>query len=341
MAKYARDEARPWALSSLAGCLGCVLPTFSPDLQGLNEGAIRHDVALQRQNGMAGVLLVSECGTTRAEMDRFVQIAVDEAGDELVTLVQASEPTVEQMISVTQRAEELGVDLVLPSYPLYFHPASHDDIFDLTKRLADSTSLGIMIFAIDQWNFSRLHPAAFPKALLARMVEELPTVVSIKNEVGGPGVGGIAEIFEAFNDRVVVTDPMESNAPAWVRAYGMRVMGTSNYEGMADRVPRMLTLLQSTETFDQGMEIYWAMAPVRRANAAVMGTLVGQGSLVPRMFWKYQSWLVGYNGGPIRQPHLRINAAQMLTLRNAAMAAGLPVTGDADEAFFSGRVAAQ
>ena len=341
MAKYSKGEARQWAFSSLRGCLGCVLPTFTPDLQGLNEAAIRHDIGLEKQNGMAGILLVSECGTTRDEMIRFIEIAVDEAGADLVTLVQASEATIAQMIAVTQRAEELGVDMVLPSYPLYFHPRSHDDIFDLTKRLADSTSLGIMIFAIDQWNFSRLHPAAFPRSLLERMVEELPTVVSIKNEIGGPGVGGIVQIFEAFNERVVVTDPMEANAPAWVRAYGMRVMGTSNYESMADQVPRMLSLLQSVDTFDQAMEIYWRMAPVRRANAAIMGPLIAQGSLVPRMFWKYQSWLVGYNGGPIRQPHARPNAAQMATLRNAAVAAGLPVSSDDDEAFFAGRVSPQ
>ena len=49
----------------------------------------------------------------------------------------------------------------------------------------------------------------------------------------------------------------------------------------------------------------------------------------------------GYNGGPIRQPHARPNAAQMATLRNAAVAAGLPVSSDDDEAFFAGRVSPQ
>ncbi|MDQ2959472.1 MAG: dihydrodipicolinate synthase family protein [Candidatus Dormibacteraeota bacterium] len=317
-----------------------MLPTFTGDLQGLNEAAIRHDVCLEKKYGVAGILIVSECGTNRDELVEFIRIAVDESGDDLVTLIQASEATVDDMVAVMRMAEELGVDMVLPSYPLYFHPSSHEDIFDLTKKLADSTYLGVMVFAIDQWNFSRLHPAAFPRALLDRMVETIPTIVAIKNEIGGPGVGGIAEIFETFNQRVVVTDPMEANAPAWVRAYGMRVMGTSNYESMADQVPRMLALLQDTGTFREAMEIYWKMAPVRRANAAVMGPLVAQGSLVPRMFWKYQSWLVGYNGGPIRQPHARPTAAHMATLRNAAVAAGLPVCGEDDAAFFTGRIPA-
>ena len=44
------------------------------------------------------------------------------------------------------------------------------------------------------------------------------------------------------------------------------------------------------------------------------------------MHWKYQGWLMGYNGGPIRQPHMRISAAQMGTLRAAAVKSGLDVT---------------
>jgi 4-hydroxy-tetrahydrodipicolinate synthase len=169
------------------------------------------------------------------------------------------------------------------------------------------------------------------------MVEEIPGVVAIKNEVGGPGVGGIAAVFEALRDRVVVTDPLEFNAPAWIANYGMRFMGTSNYECMGPAVPRMLRLLSDKATWDEGMELYWRLHPVRKANAAVCTPLVAGSGLVPRMHWKYQGWLMGYNGGPIRQPHMRVNAAQMATLRSAAVAAGLPVTADDDELFYAGR----
>jgi 4-hydroxy-tetrahydrodipicolinate synthase len=55
------------------------------------------------------------------------------------------------------------------------------------------------------------------------------------------------------------------------------------------------------------------------------------------MHWKYQGWLMGYNGGPIRQPHMRISAAQMATLRAAAVKSGLDVTTDDDALFYTGR----
>lgn len=337
MTKYTRGEARAWALANLKGCAGCVQPTFTSDLSRLNEAAIRFDVAKEKEHGMAGVLIVSEAGTTLEEMDAFTRIVVDEAGDDLVTILQASQPTLETTLASTRAAAEAGVDLVMPSYPLYFNPPSTNDVFEFTRAVAEAGDLGVLVFAMDQWNFGRLHPAGFPVSLLERMVTEIPQVVGIKNEVGGPGVGGIAAVFERFNDEVVVTDPLEFNAPAWIRNYGMRFMGTSNYEWMGPQVPRMLELLSDPNSWDDGMAIYWQMAPARRAHAAVCTPLVANTGLVPRMHWKYQAWLNGYNGGPIRQPHMRISQAQMSTLRSAAVASGLDVTRDDDVLFYAGR----
>ena len=335
--RYDRDQAREWARETLAGCCGCVLPTFTADLTGLNETAIRHDVALEKQIGMKAILIVSEGGTTDAEFRQMIDICVDEAGDDLVTFVQASQPTFAEMVSTIAYAEQAGVDLVLPSYPLTYYPTSYDEIFEDTKRLFDSSSMGFVIFCIDQWNFARLHPAGFPIPLLERLADACPNLVGIKNEVGLPYAGGLIDVFEKFNDRLVVTDPLEHNAPIWIRQYGMRFMGTSNYEAMGDIVPRMRTLLSDAATWDEGMALYWQVAPVRRAQTAIVSQTVALTSLVPRIIWKYQGWILGFNGGPLRQPQQRINAAQMAQIRGAAKAAGLPVTEEGDEQFYIGR----
>ena len=337
MSKYERGEARAWALESLRGCCGCVSPTFTSDLTGLNEAAIRHDVALAKEHGLKGLLIVSEGGTTPEEMRQFTEIVVDEAGDDLVTVLQASQPTLADTVASVEHGASVGVDLVMPSYPLYFNPPSTDDVFAFTKAVADAGDVGVIIFAMDQWNFGRLHAAGFSVSLLEQMVDGIPQVVAIKNEVGGPGVGGIAAVFERFTGEVVVTDPLEFNSPAWIANYDMQFMGTSNYEVAGPVIPQMFELLSDEATWEKGMELYWQIAPARRAHAAVCTPLVANSGLVPRMHWKYQGWLNGYNGGPIRQPHMRISAAQMATLRNAAVASGLDVTGDADEAFYAGR----
>jgi dihydrodipicolinate synthase/N-acetylneuraminate lyase len=337
MPSYAPGEARAWARATLAGCCGCVSPTFTADLDRLNEPAIRFDVAREKELGMRAILIVAEGGTTAAEFRQLVDICVDEAGDDLITVVQASQPTFDEMIDTIAYAERAGVELVLPSYPLTYFPRDFDEVFGDTKRLIDASSLGVLLFCIDQWNFSRMHPAGFPIDLLERLVEACPNLVGIKNEVGLPYAGGLVDVFERFNDRLVVTDPLEHNAPVWIRHYGMRFMGTSNYESMGDSVPRMLDLLSDEATWDAGMELYWRMAPVRRAQTAISSATVALTSLVPRLVWKYQGWLMGFNGGPLRQPLQRINSAQMAQFRSAAVAAALPVTEDEDALFFVGR----
>jgi 4-hydroxy-tetrahydrodipicolinate synthase len=337
MAKYEPGQAREWALESLAGCAGCVSPTFTSDLSRLNEAAIRHDVQRERELGMKAFLIVGEGGTTPAEFRQLIDICVDAAGDDLVTIAQASQPTFDEMIDTIAYAEQAGVDLVLPSYPLTYHPASLDEVFEDTRRLIDANGIGVLLFAMDQWNFSRLHPAAFPLSLLERLVDACPNLAGIKNEVGVPYAGGLLDVFERFRDVVVVTDPLEHNAPIWIKHHGMRFMGTSNYEAYGDAVPRMLTLLSDPATWEEGMELYWQMSPVRRVGAATTGAVVALTSLVPRLVWKYQGWLVGFNGGPLRQPQQRITAAQMAQLRAAATAAGLPVTDASDAEFYAGR----
>ena len=335
--RYDKDQARQWALEALSGCCGCVLPTFTSDLTDLNEQAIRHDVAMEKRLGMKAILIVSEGGTTPQEFRRMIDICVDEAGDDLVTFVQASQPTFDEMISTISYAQSAGVDLVLPSYPMTYHPTSYDEIFEDTKRLYDSTDLGFFIFCIDQWNFARLHPAGFPVQLLERLAHACPNLVGIKNEVGLPYAGGLIDVFEKFQGQLVVTDPLEHNAPIWIRKYGMRFMGTSNYESMGDAVPRMLQLLSNQQTWDAGMDLYWQMSPVRKVQTAIVSQIVGLTSLVPRVIWKYQGWLLGFNGGPLRQPQQRINAAQMAQIRAGAKAAGLPVIDEGDELFYVGR----
>ena len=56
-----------------------------------------------------------------------------------------------------------------------------------------------------------------------------------------------------------------------------------------------------------------------------------------RQAWKFQAWLQGYNGGPLRPPTLRIHDKQMNQLRNALIASGLTPTPDPNREFFIGR----
>jgi dihydrodipicolinate synthase/N-acetylneuraminate lyase len=337
MAKFEAGEARAWALENLRGVTGCVMPSFTQDLSGLNEEAIVRDIERERELGFTGFLIVAECGTTPEEFRRFIDISVAEAGD-LVTVLQAAAGTLEENVEIIRYAAGAGVDLVMPSYPLSFYPQDGSEVVEYTRTLAQASHMGLIVFAMNLWNFERLHPSGFAASWLDELVETAPDLVAIKNEVAEPGVAGISEVFRRFSDRVLVADPLEMNSPAWTTTYGMPWMGTSNYEYFGGEVPRYFDLLQQPDRYDEAMEIYWRIHPARQASGSLMKEANGGTVFVHRLLWKYQGWLQGFNGGPVRPPHMRLADRQMRILRNAAVASGLQVTDEPDTEFFRGRV---
>ena len=323
MAEYGRAQAREWAREHMKGVYGCMMPTLNNSLTGINEKAIRHDLRQEKKLGFRGCLLVSECGTTLPEMREVIDVSVDEALQlDLHTILLASFSTLEETVQMVQYAEASGVDLVMIAYPLLFYPRNEQEVYDFTRAVADKTELGIILFCDGIWNFERFHPSGFPPDLVGRLVEDLPNVVAIKNHTGKPGVAGIAEIFHRFGDEVLVCDQLEINTPAWVLAFGMQFLGTSNYEYLGDTVPRYFQLLQEGH-FDEAMQLYWKVHPARLANSRVTSSFYPGTALVHRMVWKYQYWLNGFNGGPIRQPHPRLSDSQMRILRSGLVKSGI------------------
>jgi dihydrodipicolinate synthase/N-acetylneuraminate lyase len=314
------------------------MPSFSNDQSELNEAAIRHDIRRERELGFTGFLIVGECGTTAEEFEKFVEISVDEAGDDLVTIVQAAAGTLAENVALTQMAASKGVDLVMPSYPITFYPLDPSEVVAYTRAIAEASDMGVIVFAMNLWNFTRMHPSGFAPAWLEEIVETTPNVVAIKNEIGDPGVAGLAEVFRRFTGRVLVSDPLEMNAPAWITAYGMPWMGTSNYEYFGGVIPQIHTLAQDESRLDEAMDLYWKVHPARVASGALMKEANGGTSFVHRLLWKYQGWLQGFNGGGIRSPHARLHDRQMTQLRNAALAAQMDITDEPDCDFFLGRI---
>lgn len=96
----------------------------------------------------------------------------------------------------------------------------------------------------------------------------------------------------------------------------------------------MLALAREGKT-DEALDLLWQIAPAWKANGNVAP--LPHGHVVNRAAWKYQAWLAGFNGGPLRMPGTRLHSGEMQAFRRALAASGLPVTSDPDEAYFTGR----
>lgn len=335
MAVYNKSEAREWAKQNLRGLANIVIPTFTQDLSRLNEKGIRHDIRKVIELGFTGTLLVSETATTFDEYIQFVDWSVDEAKGKLQLIHHASFNTLEENVKAVQAAEAAGADLVLLSYPSSFFPKDANEIFEYTKTMCDATNLGVILFPVPLWGFERLHPAGMDPQIIKRMIKEIPNIVAIKAEAGMPLIAGFAHMYHLYKDDVVISMPLEDNAMPLATLVPINWMGTSNYEYFGSSLPRMLDLIHEGR-MEEAFDLYWKIHPARLAHAVQTATTSGA-NFLHRMAWKYQGWLNGMNGGPLRNPTMRLNQKQMTALRQGLIQSGIEVTSDDDSKFFIGR----
>jgi 4-hydroxy-tetrahydrodipicolinate synthase len=333
---FDRTTARAWGREQMRGVANVVTPTYTEDLQGVNEAALRHDIQREIELKFWGALLVSETANTIPEYEQLMRWGADEAAGRFHLIHHASFNTLADNIDAVQRSERAGATLVLLGYPPNFYPKSDEDIYQYTKKFCDATNLGIILFPVPLWNFERVHPSAgFGPGLLARLLDNCPNIVAIKAEGGMPSIGGFVDVYRRFHEQVLVIEPIESNGLPMATVVKMPFMGTSNYEYYGGEIPEIFAMIQRGE-HDQAMDRYWLLHHARQANGAAMAVLAGS-NFLHRMLWKYQGWLQGFNGGPLRAPTMRLTDRQMKALRGGLVAAGLPCTADEDAAFFVGR----
>jgi 4-hydroxy-tetrahydrodipicolinate synthase len=115
----------------------------------------------------------------------------------------------------------------------------------------------------------------------------------------------------------------------------IQLSATSDHEFWGPLIPRVFNLLREGR-FDEVSEIYWRMHPARKVRQGLAQQLNG-GAFINRQAWKFQGWLQGYNGGPLRMPTQRIHDGQMHALRKAAQDCGLSPSMDPFRDFFIGR----
>ena len=150
-----------------------------------------------------------------------------------------------------------------------------------------------------------------------------------------PSIMGFVECHRLFGKEIVVTCPLEADMVPLAQLAPMQFSGTSNTEYFGPTIPRIFRLLQEKQ-YDEATRLYWQIHPARKANQAA-NAYVAQTLFLHRMLWKFQGWLNGFNGGPMRRPTMRLNDGQMNTLRQGLEKSGIKPTADPNGAFFVGR----
>lgn len=333
MPVYTKSEARAWAREKMLGVANVVIPTVTGDCTALNEQAARHDVETTIAHGFVGALACSEVVMSMEEYRRFVEVMVEQAAGRIFVVHHAVFNTLEDNIVAARLAAEAGAELVLLGYPPCFYPQSLEEVYAYTKAFCDATDLAVMLFPIPTWGFGRFSPIDMPVDLLRRLVDDCPNVVAIKAEGGMPHIMGPIEVHRAFQDEVVISFPMEHEFIPLAQLIDVPFCGTNFSAFFGPVLPRVFDMIRERR-FDEATAEFHRIDPARNAFASVPQA---GGGLINRLLWKYEGWLQGYNGGPLRHPTARVYQRDMAALRRGQEAAGLDPTPDADALFFVGR----
>lgn len=333
MARYKRSEAREWGREMLKGVANVTTPTVTSDFKRLNEKAIRHDMELSIKHGFVGSLACSEVAITFEQYGQFLQIMADQAAGRAIIVHHAVFNTLEENLEALKMAEAGGAELVLLSYPPYFYPKSYEEVYAYSKAMCDATNLAVMLFPLPAWGFNRLHPADIPVEVLRRLVDDCPNVAGIKAEGGTPHFMSAIEVHRHFHKEVVISSPLDFEYVPLAQVMPIPFCGTNYTSYYGPMMPHIYNLIQKGD-YDEATRLWYQMEPARKA---FIGQGIAANGLINRMMWKYESWLQGYNGGPMPHPTQRVWHGNMKALRQGLAAAGLNPTQDPDEDFFIGR----
>ncbi len=328
-----RRDLKRWAREHLKGVENTLFPSFDPDLKELDEDGIRHDVRQSIAHGFFSMMCATETGLTLEEAQRFVAIAADEAGDEIVVTTSLILNNFDENLALLEHAEKVGVQGVLLGYPPGFHPEDKEEIYTVTKRFLDATNLHVTLYPSPHFPFSKFHPSGFPLDVMERLAE-VDNVVAVK--IGELGL--YADVVRRMGDQVLVGCPVERYVPLLQQGFGMQWMGAGCYEVLQS--PEQPYLVEYFDLLLRGrtgaaMELYWKLAPMRNLFEEQFNKTVMTGTYN----WhqqKFYQWCVGGNGGLTRQPAMKLHQWEIDTIKMGFYTIGI-VPRDNDQEFFVGR----
>lgn len=335
-------ERKKWSRQNFKGMESFILPSFTPDLEDLDEEGIRNDVRHGIRQGF-GALFSTPLGLRLAESRRLLEIIADEARGKVVIGGTSDVFSLDRSVAEFKHAESLGVSETL----LAFDPRlqTEDEIYNKAKTIIASTSLGIVLYAAPNQAFRKFHPTGLPMNALHRLVD-LPNVIAVKLTQDINFITAY-QVAELVSDRVMVGAVNLEIVPLFANKYPVQWSG----EWAVDAVqsPEKQYAVQFMDSVAKGRlgdaaKMYWAMQPALDAFFKLQGPSLATGGH-PWVHIKYYKWLTGGNGGILRDLKLPLDQVPILdarsrqTSRSAFQSVGIKCVDLPDEAFVVGNAA--
>lgn len=363
MAEYKKSEAKEWAKENFRGIENVLMPSFKPvkireistmnrvlrsllakqmgngEMLFLDEAGIRHDVQMCITHGFYASTVSVE-GIYYMMQDLVVrpyyQIVKAAARGAIILDAYIGNNTFDENVKNIKIAEEEGMDCVMVVFPPSFYPQSEQEVYAYFEAICDSTQLAIIAYPSHKYNFERFHPSRFSPQLIEK-IADIENVVAMK--LGVPNLAHNYETWQLCGHKVLLNSPVISWWPFFVNELGAQWAGSSPFEYLQTpdnpRLVRHFDLLLAGK-FEEAMQLYWEMTPVRDTFEEFVMPTVAMGNY-NIMHWKYMGWLTGMNGGPIPLSTTRLYEHEKVRFRAALRQCGI-TPREPDKEFYVGRV---
>jgi 4-hydroxy-tetrahydrodipicolinate synthase len=319
-AGLARKERKAWARQHFRGFENILLPSFTPDLEQLDEAGIRLDVRNSIAHGFFSSLAAC-IALTPEESKRFVEIATDEAAGRIsIALAEGGAGLATHDLDLIAHAERVGCSHMILDLP---REGSAADLIRLATELCEHTNMGIYLWAAQVHDFKRFHPSGIPFEVFDALAP-LPNIIALK--AGSPDPAVIFQLFERYNDQMLIGALMLDIMPMGVKAFSQQWSGAWTVEAVQTPQKRYAVEFFSLLTegkYEPAMSLYWThLAPAFGAMMKVLGPLMPRGGH-PWEHLKVYQFLGGGNGGRMRPDKEQAVALPAVTQADLDAVAGV------------------
>jgi len=133
---------------------GIVVPIITPLTanENLDEGALRKIVDHLLKGGVHGIFVNSTTGEAVCLLDKdrdaALKIVVDQVAGRIPVYAGVSDTSTKRALENLARATDSGADIVVAHPPFYYPPNSQEELVAYFTRLANASSLPLMLYNI-------------------------------------------------------------------------------------------------------------------------------------------------------------------------------------------------
>jgi 4-hydroxy-tetrahydrodipicolinate synthase len=240
---------------------GSIVPLVTPfDEDGnLDERAFRKLINWQVRMGSHGISVAGSTGEPtslkREERVRAFTIAVEEVSGRVPVVAGTGAGDTDESLKLTREAQRLGCDAALVVVPYYSRP-NQEGLYRYFKKIADSTSLNIIIYNIPLRTGTNIEPA---------------TIRRLRN-----GSSNVVGVKEANRDFEQMSKDIHDCGKDFLVYSGIELLcfpllalgGAGYFSATANILPRELAKLYNTvqkKNWDEAREIHYSLLPINEA----------------------------------------------------------------------------